>query len=330
MTDSLNRLRSAATARHSVETFAADLQYYLTQDPRQLPSRYLYDALGSALFDAICELPWYRLTRAEAALLDAHASEAFEAFDRISSIVELGPGNGVKLASLLAAAGSRGRGLDVHLVDVSPSALADAVTTLSAFDDLNVVTHETEYETGLLDIRARRRSSSGRTLVLFLGSNIGNFDPPGSQALLREIRSSLRPRDALLIGADLVKPEADLLLAYDDPLGVTAAFNRNLIVRINREFGASIDVNGFTHRAVWNGPESRVEMHLVSQRRQRVEIPLAGVDFWMDAGEPIWTESSYKFEPERFASMLGSGGFEVRKQWLEPADRFLLTLAEAV
>jgi dimethylhistidine N-methyltransferase len=329
MTDSLNQLHSAATARHSAEDFAADVQYYLTQDPRQLPSRYLYDSLGSALFDAICELPWYRLTRAEAALLDAHAVEAFEAIDRISSIVDLGPGNGVKLASVLAAAGSHGRGLDVHLIDVSPSALSAAVSTLSAFDDLNVVTHEAAYETGLLDFGVRR-SSSGRTLVLFLGSNIGNFDPPGSQALLREIRSSLRPRDALLIGADLVKPEADLLLAYDDPLGVTAAFNRNLIVRINRELGASIDLESFVHRAVWNRLESRVEMHLVSRRRQRVEIPLAGVDFWMDAGEPIWTESSYKFEPDRFADMLVGGGFEVRKHWLEPADRFLLTLAEAV
>jgi L-histidine Nalpha-methyltransferase len=329
MTNSLNQLHSAATARHSAEDFAADVQYYLTQDPRQLPSRYLYDGLGSALFDAICELPWYRLTRAEAALLDAHAVEVFQTIERISSIVELGPGNGIKLASVLAAAGSRRRGLDVHLIDVSPSALADAVSTLSVFDDLNVVTHEAAYETGLLDIGAGR-SSSGRTLVLFLGSNIGNFDPPGSQALLREIRASLRPRDALLIGADLVKPEADLLLAYDDPLGVTAAFNRNLLVRINRELGASIDLGGFVHRAVWNRLESRVEMHLVSRRRQRVEIPLAGVDFWMDAGEPIWTESSYKFEPERFAGMLESGGFEVRRQWLEPTDKFLLALAEAV
>jgi dimethylhistidine N-methyltransferase len=329
MTDSLNHIRPAATARHSAENFAADLQYYLTQDPRQLPSRYLYDALGSALFDAICELPWYRLTRAEAALLDAHAGEVFEGFERITSIVELGPGNGLKLASVLAAAGSRRRGLDVHLVDVSPTALADAVSTLSAFDDLNVVIHEAAYETGLLDIGARRRPPTGRTLVLFLGSNIGNFDPPGSQALLRAIRSSLRPRDALLIGADLIKPKADLLLAYDDPLGVTAAFNRNLIVRINRELGASIDLGGFVHRAVWNRLESRVEMHLVSRRRQRVEIATAGVDFWMDAGEPIWTESSYKFEPDRFAEMLAGSGFEVRKQWLEPADRFLLTMAEA-
>jgi L-histidine Nalpha-methyltransferase len=328
MTDSLNRMPSAA-APDFASDFAADLQYYLTQDPRQLPSRYLYDALGSALFDSICELPWYRLTRAEAALLDAHAGEVFDSIDRISSIVELGPGNGVKLASVLAVAGPRGRGIDVHLIDVSPSALADAVSTLSAFDDLNVVTHEATYEVGLLDIN-ERRSTSGRTLVLFLGSNIGNFDPPGSQALLQEIRSSLRPRDVLLIGADLVKPEADLLLAYDDPLGVTAAFNRNLIVRINREFGASIDLEGFAHRAVWNRLASRVEMHLVSRRRQRVEIPLAGVDFWMAAGEPIWTESSYKFEPDRFAGMLAAGGFEVRKQWLEPADRFLLTLAEAV
>lgn len=329
MMESLNHVHSAATARHSTADFAADVQYYLTQDPRQLPSRYLYDVLGSALFDAICHLPWYRLMRAEAALLDAHAREVFEAIDRVSTIVELGPGNGHKLASVIAAAGSRRRTLDVHLVDVSPSALVDAVRTLNAFTDLHVVTHETAYETGLMDIGAQR-PSTGRTLVLFLGSNIGNFDPPGCSALLRAVRAALLPCDALLIGADLVKPEADLLLAYDDPLGVTAAFNRNLLVRINRELGSKLDVDGFAHRAVWNPSDSRVEMHLVSRRRQRIEIPMAALDFSMAAGEPIWTESSYKFEPETVAGILERCGFDVRAQWLEPTDRFLLTLAEAV
>ena len=136
-------------------------------------------------------------------------------------------------------------------------------------------------------------------LALFLGSNIGNFDPPGAEAFLRKIRTTLSPGDALLLGADLVKSEADLLLAYDDPLGVTAAFNRNLLVRVNRELGADFDVDAFAHRAVWNASESRVEMHLVSREHQRVRVPASHLDITFDAGETIWTESSYKYRAGR-------------------------------
>ncbi len=144
-------------------------------------------------------------------------------------------------------------------------------------------------------------------MTLFLGSNIGNFDPPGADEFLREVRASFASRDVLLIGADLVKPERDLLLAYDDPLGVTAAFNRNLLVRINRDLGADFDVAAFGHRALWNAAESRVEMHLVATSRQQVRIPGASLDVTFEAGETIWTESSYKYRAERDRSHARAG-----------------------
>ena len=229
------------TVETSTARFAADVGYYLSQRPRQLPSRYLYDELGSALFDAICQLPWYGLTRAETTLLTKHATEVFAALGPLTRIVELGSGSGEKLARLLTAGRRRPSPLDLHLVDVSKLALETASRALSAFEGVRVVTHQAPYEAGLEEV-SRESFSGGRSLLLFLGSNIGNFDPPGADAMLRLIRATLAPGDGFLVGADLMKPERDLLPAYDDPLGVTAAFNRNLLVRINRELGADFDL----------------------------------------------------------------------------------------
>ena len=177
-------------------------------------------------------------------------------------------------------------------------------------------------------MQAERRST-GRTLTLFLGSNIGNFDPPGADAFLLIIRASLESGDALLIGTDLVKPEADLLLAYDDPLGVTAAFNRNLLVRINRELGADFDLSAFQHRALWNAAQSRVEMHLVAVRRQQVRIPAAFLDLTLAPGEAIWTESSYKYKPDGVVRILERAGFKLVDQWIHEENGFALTLVTA-
>ena len=314
------------------DEFASDVAYYLGLDPRQLPSRYLYDALGSALFDAICELPWYRVTRAELGLLDRHGRAILDHSSALSRIVELGPGNGTKLLTMLEAArrGTRQpeRHLDIHLIDVSAKALEEASHALATLDDVGIVTHRATYEAGLTEgVLAPR--AAGRALVLFLGSNIGNFDRPGAEAFLRGIRAALAPGDDLLVGADLVKPEAELLLAYDDPLGVTAAFNRNLLVRINRELGGDFDVEAFAHRAVWNRDESRVEMHLVSRRRQRARVTAARVDLTMNEGETIWTESSYKYEPDELSMLLEGAGFRPVERWLAAGERFLLTLARA-
>ena len=239
------------------------MQYYLSLQPRQLPSRYFYDDLGSALFDAICRLPWYGVTRAERACSRATAREILARVPALSTIVELGPGNGEKLVALVDAARQR-------CASRSPARRHLAERARAVEPRAGGAAERRHYDvrsgsTRPAWRRPRRETRSGRALTLFLGSNIGNFDRPGADAFLREIRASLMRGDMLLVGADLVKPERDLLLAYDDPLGVTAAFNRNLLVRINRELGGRLRRRRFAHRAVWSPAHSRVEMHLVSR-----------------------------------------------------------------
>ena len=308
--------------------FALDVHYYLSQDPRQLPSRYLYDALGSCLFEAICRLPWYGITRAETRLLASCGHDILAAAAPLTRIVELGSGSGEKLATLIGARRAAAP-IELHLVDLSPTALAASERTLDMLEGLRIVTHEATYEAGLEEVR-RAPTPHGRTLALFLGSNIGNFDPPGAHAFLRVIRSALRPKDLFLLGADLVKAAPMLQLAYDDPLGVTAAFNRNLLVRINRELDGDFDLDGFAHCARWNPAESRVEMHLVSGRRQLVHVEAAELAFTLEEGESIWTESSYKYEPAQIIDMAERAGFRRATQWIDADDGFALTLVEAL
>ena len=310
--------------------FAADVRRDLALVPKQLQSKYLYDALGSSLFEAICRLPWYRITRAEQRLLEAHAPAVVERLCRepaaVPLIVELGCGSGEKiviLAETLQAAGRRGR---VHLIDISRQALEQSERTLGRLRHISVVGHRETYEDGLRHA-AQQRAAGSPMLVLLLGSNIGNFDAPAAGEFLRAIRDALAPGDALLLGADLVKPEPDLLLAYDDPLGVTAAFNRNLLVRINRELGGTFDLDAFAHVAVWNAAERRIEMHLESRRAQTVGV--AGVSIAFAEGERIWTESSYKYEPQQISAMAGRAGFATAEQWIDARARFALTLLTA-
>ena len=305
-----------------ISAFAEDVRHYLQLSPRQLPSMYLYDALGSALFDAICELPWYAITRAEMRLLECHRTEIFGHLPALTRLVELGPGDGRKLKTLVEGTSEP---LIAHLVDVSAGALERAAHTLSDALNLNVVTHQAPFEDGLDAIM--REESGDPTLVLFLGSNIGNFDQRGSAALLSRIAASLAPGDAFLIGADLVKPERDLLLAYDDPLGVSAAFNLNVLLRINRELGGNFDLRAFRHRAVWNAASSRMDMFLAATREQRVRIESVGLEFTLREGEAIWSESSYKYTPEGFVGQLRNSGFESMGQWIDRDAGFALTLA---
>jgi len=304
--------------------FAADVRRDFALTPKQIQSKYLYDALGSCLFEAISRLPWYRITRAEGRLLSRWAAQVVEPLSDPLTLVELGCGSGEKIAMLAEALRSRRRPVSVHLIDISPTALEQSERTLGRFEHISVVGHRATYEEGLR--RAAAGRGRGTMFVLFLGSNIGNFDPPASHEFLSEIRRSLRPRDALLLGADLVKPERELQPAYDDPLGVTAAFNKNLLVRINRELDGNFDLRGFDHRAIWNRAESRVEMHLVSCRAQQVAIPRAGCDVPFEAGEFIWTESSYKYTPEQLLAMGTAAGFRSLEQWIESDARFALTL----
>jgi uncharacterized SAM-dependent methyltransferase len=177
---------------------------------------------------------------------------------------------------------------------------------------------------------ASERDAGRPMLALLLGSNNGNFDAPAADDFLRAIRGALAPGDALLLGADLIKREADLLLAYDDPLGVTAAFNRNLLVRINRELGGRFNLDAFRHVAVWNGPEQRVEMHLESTARQTASIAAAGISMTLTRGERIWTESSYKYDAADVLARGVDAGFDLIDQWIDEEARFALTLFAAV
>ena len=326
---------STQSSERLAADFAADVRRDLALTPKQLQSKYLYDALGSSLFEAICRLPWYRITRAERRLLETHAPAivarlsgpaAHAAVPRVPLIVELGCGSGEKiviLAEALQAAERRGR---VHLIDISSQALEQSERTLGRLHHISVVGHRETYEVGLRDA-ARQRDPDSPVLVLLLGSNIGNFDAPAAAEFLRAIRGALGPGDALLLGADLVKPERALQLAYDDPLGVTAAFNRNLLVRINRELDGTFDLDRFAHVAVWNAAARRVEMHLESLADQRVRIGESTVGF--AKGERIWTESSYKYEPAEIDAMGAAAGFTTAEQWIDEDARFALTLLEA-
>lgn len=307
----------------ALSTFAQDVRDGLTRPQKQLPPKYFYDALGSALFDAICQLPWYRITRAELALLTTHAAAITRHLDDDSTVIELGSGSGEKLA--VVAAGFRARDIAplVHIVDISPKALDDAADRLAKVG-VPVVPHHAVYEDGLA-AALEARDARGRAMVLFLGSNIGNFEPAAAHALLSRIRQGLRPGDALLLGADLVKPAHELVIAYDDPLGITAAFNRNLLVRMNRELEADFDLGAFDHCARWNVEARSIEMHLVSRHPQHVHIPGAGLTVEFQTGESIWTESSFKFDLPRLASLGRRAGFELAEQWIDDDAGYALT-----
>ena len=318
------------TATSLTAAFAADVARDLRLTPKQLQSKYLYDALGSSLFEAICRLPWYRITRAESRLLVRHANAVVDAVADTTgaTIVELGCGSGEKLAVLAEALQSRGGSARVHLIDISSQALEQTEQRLTRLEHFSVVGHQSTYEDGLRRAAAARDAESPM-LVLLLGSNIGNFDAPAAIDFLRRIRASLEPGDLLLLGADLVKPQPDLLLAYDDPLGVTAAFNRNLLVRVNRELGGNFDLDAFVHVAVWNADEQRIEMHLESMVAQTVTVTAAGIRVPFEAGERIWTESSYKYTPDQIDQMGNDTGFRTRDQWIDDEAQFALTLFAA-
>lgn len=314
----------ADIAAIGVGAFASDVRAGLTASPKTMPARWLYDAIGSALFEAICLLPWYPITRAESAMLERIAPEAERLLPSVTDVIELGPGSGEKLARLMWPFAQRLESLTAHLVDVSADALEAAGRTLLRLPQVRVVRYNAPFEAGLQQAASSPRR--GGRLVAFLGSNIGNFDPGPAQALLAVIAGALEPGDALLLGADLVKPEPVLRLAYDDPLGVTAAFNRNLLSRMNRELDADFDLGRFRHHVRWDAGASRVEMHLSSLAAQQVRIPGAGLTVDFARGETIWTESSHKYELTTLQAMGAAAGLHVVRQWTDDDARFALTL----
>src|SRR5712692_9065444 len=299
-----------------VSEFAADVRASLTKrGQRELPSKYLYDEVGSALFETICVLPEYGLTRADARLLEKYAGEIVGRLPSPIHVAELGSGTGKKTRWILEAL-SRRQKTYYYPIEISPSALAACEKELGHIDLIGIVGYEQPYLEGLRAV-AERLDQRDHLLVLFLGSTIGNFDREAGEVFLREVRAVLQPGDALLLGTDLEKSVADQLLAYDDPAGVTAAFNLNLLSRINRELRADFDLSRFQHEARWNGEERRIEMHLRSTRRQRVEIPAAGLRVMLAEGETIWTESSHKYRAGEAGEMAARTGFRCDGEWID-------------
>ena len=306
---------------------ASDVAEGLGQDPKRIPSRYLYDALGSRLFEAICVLPWYKITRGESALLERQGPAILSDVAVSATVIELGAGSGEKLSLLLGNSGQPAS-MRVHLVDISPAALMRSQQTLSRHPGVAVVTHEATYQDGLmmaLDQTDRDRPA----MIVFLGSNIGNMARAESDRFLRESWRACRPGDRFLLGADLIKPEAELRLAYDDPIGVTAAFTKNLLIRLNRELDGDFEVDMFDYHVVWNDSASRIESYLVSRVEQVVCLRGAGCCIRLAKGESIWIESSHKYTADTVVAMGRNAGFSLRQQWVDPESRFALTLFEA-
>ena len=293
--------------------------------PKSLPSRLLYDDLGSALFEAITRLPEYGLTRADERLLNTHAAE-IAAFARPPlAMVELGSGSGRKARPILEAMARRQPQVIYRPIDLSEAALAQSRVELGGIEGAVVEPILASYGDGLSG--AVRASKPGeRLLVLFLGGTIGNFDRDEAIRFLADIRSRLRPGDGLLVGADLMKPVPQLLAAYDDALGVTAAFNKNVLVRLNRELAADFDPAQFDHQARWNEVERRIEMHLVSKVAQSVALGALGSIIHFKEGETIWTESSYRYEKHELPEMAARAGFDCLAQWVDAEWPFAETL----
>ena len=308
--------RTEAIGAAAAGEMAADVRAGLSKPgQKELPSKYFYDEVGSALFDVITLLPEYGLTRAGTRLLRRNSDEIVDRLALPVVAAELGSGSGKKTRWLLEAL-CRRQPTTYHPIEISRAALEICERELSCIESISIVGFERSYLDGLLDVAARRRPEDA-LLVLFLGSTIGNFDRPAGIEFLQEVRRILRPGDALLVAADLEKPVPQVRLAYDDPTGVTAAFNLNLLARLNRELGADFQLANFRHEAVWNEGERRIEMHLRSLCDQTVRVPKAGLAAPFREGETIWTESCHKFNAAELTEMAGRTGFREEAQWID-------------
>lgn len=319
------RMARPLPATEVLAEFSSDVVVGLSQPgQKELPSKYLYDEVGSALFDAICVLPEYGLSRAGMRLLERHAADVVERVPGPVVVAELGSGSGQKTRWLLEALARRQR-VNYYPIDISSSALFRCQLELSHIDLVSIVGFERAYLDGLREVAMRRREGE-RLLVLFLGSTIGNFDRSAGDRFLCEVRSTLREGDALLLATDLEKPVPTLALAYDDPAGVTAAFDKNILARINRELDGDFNLTKFDHVARYDESERRVEMHLRSKVWQRITIRKAGFRFYMREGETIWTESSHKYDPQEVIQMGERAGYRSAGQWIDGEWPFAQTL----
>ena len=310
-------------------TFAEDVRLGLTATPKFLLPHYFYDALGSALFSAICELPEYYVTRAEDEILRTKAPEIAAAFGPLVRVVELGSGSARKTRHLIEAILTRQPALDFIPVDVDAGILtSSAHDLLSDYPGLSITAIRGDFREPSSVLRPYLPPGGERTIVLFLGSSIGNLNPATAGAMLADLRTALNPGDALFLGVDLRKSPAVLEAAYDDVLGVTAAFNLNVLARINHELGGTFDIAAFKHRALYNDAHGRVEMHLVSRHAQRVLID--GYEVTFEEGESIHTESSYKYDDESVHALAEAGGFTIKRRWSDSNGYFADLLMVAV
>jgi L-histidine N-alpha-methyltransferase len=300
----------------AVREFACDVRVGLGKPQKELHSRYLYDDLGSSLFEAITHLPEYGLTRADERLLRLHARDIAAELPSRIAVIELGSGVGQKTRHLLQAIGGPVR---YYPIDVSSEALGRCERDLSDIAEVHPLVQS--YLDGMAQATAQRQPGEA-FLVMFLGSTIGNFERKCAMEFLRDLHRTLLPGDALLIGADLVKEPDRMLAAYDDPTGVTGAFNLNLLGRINRELGGDFQLRQFEHQARWNDEHRRIEMHLRSRLQQTAVIPEADLTVTFQAGETIWTESSHKFHLPELSAMAEQAGFDVEDQWIDLAWPF--------
>jgi dimethylhistidine N-methyltransferase len=320
----------------------------LTSTPKTLPPWLFYDEAGSQLFEQITTLPEYYLTRTERALFAVHADEIFHTLGcpmsgcpspdvgllTPLSIVELGAGTASKTGIVLRALTRLQPHVLYQPIDISPTALSEARTLEAAIPGLTVLPQTANYITDPIHIH---REPGHKVLALYIGSSIGNFSPTEARAILAKLRSQLQPGDALLLGTDLApspsKSVATLLAAYDDAAGVTAAFNRNILTRLNRELDADFDLARFVHVARWNPAHSRIEMHLESTCAQTVHIPASpsnpALTLHFAPGDTIHTENSYKFNPTSISTLLADTHFAPTRTFTDAANLFAVTLAAA-
>lgn len=314
----------AMPAASRLAAFARDVAAGLMASPKRLSCCYFYDQEGSRLFEAICQLPEYYLTRAEAAILQARAPEIAAHFPDETTLVELGSGNSDKTRLLIDAFLNTRPRLRYVPLDICRTVLEEtARDLLRDYPALEIVALAAEYHEGLQYLRA---DADWPKLILWLGSNVGNFDRQEAAAFLKRVRGTMATADRLLVGIDLRKDRAVLEAAYDDAQGVTGAFNLNLLVRINRELDGHFDLANFRHRAVYQEEAGRVEMYLVSMGSQRVAIGRLGLDVEFAAGEAVHTENSYKYSLAEIDALTRSAGLRTEQRWLDEEGRFSLNL----
>lgn len=320
---SSERLEIQGTGRAAtVEDFAAAVEAGLTADPKRLDCAWLYDARGSQLFEAICDLPEYYPTRSEREILENHAADILDCTPSDLTLVELGSGSSTKTRVLIDELLRQRGALTYVPIDISPSILeASSRELLRDHPGLDIHGLAMQYKDGLHQLR---ELFPGPKLVIWLGSTVGNLPRPEAAVFLRAMREDLDPTDRFLMGIDLRKDPGVLERAYDDAQGVTARFNLNVLARVNRELGGNFDLDAFRHRAHYDPEIGRIEMHLVSTRAQTVRIERLGLEVAFEAGETIHTESSHKYSPREIEELVSAAGFTLNGQWMDAARRFSL------